>query len=469
MAASRHRRRSWQPLWAIAALTWKAAFRFRIFWVLTVLLLGSVVALPLLLKDDGSARGFTQILLTYTLSVITALLGLATLWISCGLLAREVEDCQLQVVASKPVARWQIWVGKWLGILSLNAALLTLSGASVFCLLQWRAGRLPAAQQEILRNQVFVARGSLREPAPDIDAEVERIYKERVNESSLQNISNPQFLKDQIREWVQARLQVVQPNTLRRWTLNLGLRQASLKDQPLYVRLKFHAAKESPTGTYAVVLVVGPPGSPNRIAQPMKLSASSFHEIEIPPNMIDQDGVLTVDLENRDNVSLLFPLDEGFEVLYREGGFALNFGRGLFIIFCWLALLAALGLASASYMSFPVAAFFALSLMVVVLCSGTLSTVVQEGTIMGLSHETGAASHSPLDYVLIPLFKVILKVVNLVRNFSPVDSLSTGRSITWGQIAAAFFQVVVLMGGVIALAGIYLFNRRELATAQGNA
>ena len=63
-----------QRLFAITLLTWKAAFRFRLFWVLTGLLLASVVGLPLLIKDDGTARGFAQILLTYTLSVITALL-----------------------------------------------------------------------------------------------------------------------------------------------------------------------------------------------------------------------------------------------------------------------------------------------------------------------------------------------------------------------------------------------------------
>jgi hypothetical protein len=64
-----------QRLLAIVWLTWKAAFRYRLFWVLAVLLAGSVVLLPLLIEDDGTARGFTQILLTYTLGVITALLG----------------------------------------------------------------------------------------------------------------------------------------------------------------------------------------------------------------------------------------------------------------------------------------------------------------------------------------------------------------------------------------------------------
>ena len=79
-----------QPLLAIAGLTWKAAFRFRLFLVLAVLLLASVIGLPLLIEDDGTARGFTQILMTYTLSAITGLLGLSTLWLACGTLARDI-------------------------------------------------------------------------------------------------------------------------------------------------------------------------------------------------------------------------------------------------------------------------------------------------------------------------------------------------------------------------------------------
>ena len=94
-----------QRLLAITWLTWKAAFRFRLFLVIAVLLLTTVVALPILIKDDGTARGFTQILLTYTLSTITGLLGLSTLWLSCGTLARDIEDCQMQIVTVKPVAR----------------------------------------------------------------------------------------------------------------------------------------------------------------------------------------------------------------------------------------------------------------------------------------------------------------------------------------------------------------------------
>src|SRR6185312_14951237 len=100
-----------QRIFAIISLTWKAAFRYRLFWVVAVLLLGAVVGLPMLVKDDGTADGFAQILITYTLTAVTVLLGFCTLWLACGTLARDIEECQMQMLAVKPVARWQIWIG----------------------------------------------------------------------------------------------------------------------------------------------------------------------------------------------------------------------------------------------------------------------------------------------------------------------------------------------------------------------
>ena len=456
-----------QRIFAMVWLTWKAALRFRLFWVLAALLAGAVVLLPLFLQDDGTARGFTQILLTYTLSVITALLGLATLWLACGTLARDIEDCQMQMVAVKPIARWQIWLGKWLGIVTLDAVLLAFSGACVAGLLQWRAGQLPKAQQDILRREVLVARGSLRETPPDIQGEVERILQQRLQET--EGRVDLKTVRSQIRDQVLAANQVVPPNMLRRWKIDLGLRRFTLKDEPLFLRIKFYAAQTNATGTYLGIWEVGPPDTAGRGRAVQSLSAATFHEFKIPPNLFDAQGVLTIDFQNRNDQALLFPLEDGFEVLYREGGFALNFARGLGIILCWLALLASLGLAAASLLSFPVAAFASASLLLVGLSSGTLAGAVQSGTITTVNEETGAASRSVLDYVLIPFFKVLLRVLELVQSFSPVDALSTGRSIPWGTLGLAALQVVVVLGGALAVVGILIFNRRELATAQGNS
>jgi hypothetical protein len=55
-----------------------------------------------------------------------------------------------------------------------------------------------------------------------------------------------------------------------------------------------------------------------------------------------------------------------------------------------------------------------------------------------------------------------------VQDFSPIDSLSSGRSITWGQLGLALSQIVLLLGGFFCIVGMILFTRRELASAQGN-
>ncbi len=454
-----------QRIWAIAKLTWKAAFRFRLFWVLAVLLLGSVIGLPLILKSDQTARGFVQLVLTYNLSVITMLLGLATLWLSCGTLARDIEDCQMQMIAVKPIARWQIWLGKWLGIVLLDAALLALTGGSVYLLLQWRASRLPADQQAILHHEIFVARGALKEPMPDIDKYVDAVFQKRIQETEVPPDQYP-LLRKQLTEQVKAGFQIVPPGFQRVWTLPLGLRKNSLHNDPLYLRANFHVAQTNESGLYQGEWQIGVPGKTQVVVDRQSMSANTFHEFAIPPNLFDENGVLTVSFINRNPTALLFPLEDGFEVLYREGGFALNFARGLMIILFWMALLAALGLASASLLSFPVAAFFSLSLLVVSLSTGTLSTVVEEGTVVGADHETGVSGGSWVDVIMVPFFKVLLRIVNLVRVFSPVDALSTGRSITWGTLGIAFAQVVLLLGGIFAVVGIIIFTRRELATAQ---
>jgi hypothetical protein len=459
-----------QRLLAIAWLTWKAAFRFRLFLVIAVLLLAAVVGLPILIKDDGTARGFTQILLTYTLSVITALLGLSTLWLACGTLARDIEECQIQIVATKPIARWQIWLGKWLGIMSLNAALLALSGAGVYGLLQWRAAKLPAAEQTVLREQVLVARGSAKQPNNEaaIEAETEQILQARLKNSPVDKADVPE-VRRQIRELVRADFQLVPPGYSREWQIDLGFAKNFLHDKPLQLRVKFNSAQKSPSGTFVALWQVGVPGkTPYQRLEPMSLAPDTFHEFQIPANLFDDQGVLTVDFVNPNDTSLLFPLADGMEVLYPEGGFTLNFARGLGIIFCWMALLAALGLMAASFLTFPVAAFFSLAVVVMVLSSGTLAEAVDAGTVVGGNGENGVMGHSLLDMVLIPLFKAFLTVINLVKVFSPVDALSSGRSISWTELGTAFGQIVLLLGGIIGGIGILLFNRRELATAQGN-
>jgi hypothetical protein len=176
---------------------------------------------------------------------------------------------------------------------------------------------------------------------------------------------------------------------------------------------------------------------------------------------------LTVSFYNFNNVALVFPLEDGMSVLYPEASFTINVIRAFGILFCWLALLAAIGLAAGSLLSFPVAAFCAAGLLVVAFSTGTLRQIVAERGITGVNPNTGRIDEpGPLDHLSIVVSGGLVWVIDLVRDFSPIDSLSSGRSVSWGQLARAFFQVVVIMGGIFGSAGVVFFTRRELAAPQ---
>lgn len=458
------------PLLALIKLTWKAAFRYRLFWVLALLLVGAAVGLPKVVRHDETANGFVQIVLTYTLSAVTALLGMASLWLACGTLARDIEDCQMQVVAVKPIPRWKIWLGKWLGIMSLNATLLALAGGFIYGLLQWRANELPPDQLTKLRQEVLVARASLKEPVPDLSAQVEKNYqawrKEHSEPLSPQDIK---LVRKQIEEALKAPDQVVPPYGARAWRLDARHLKERVGDNPLYIRAKFYAPELRPGKTITGAWRFGPLEAPVLPERKMSMAPETFHEFSVPASVIGEDGLLQVNFLNRNDVLVVFLLDDGLEVLYREAGFGINFVRGLVIIWLWLGLLAAIGLAAASFLSFPVAAFFSLAMMVIMFSSGTLASSVEEGTVMGRNHETGKQDQPLADRILLPAFKGLLTVVNLAKSFSPIDSLSTGRSITWGMLGQAFLQITVVLSGLFALFGSLVFTRRELATAQGTS
>lgn len=460
-----------QKILAITWLTWKAAVRFRLFFVIAALLVLAVVGLPLVVKDDGTARGFTQIILTYTLSAITALLGFSTLWLACGTLARDIEECQMQVVVTKPVARWQVWVGKWLGLVSLNAVLLALSGGCVLGVLEWRATKLPPVEQKTLREQVLVARGSAKEASHDTEiyTTAAQVLQERKKaDPELASSANLDEVEKQIVAQVKAGFESVPPGYVKEWQVDLGRARDFLSGKPLQLRVKFNTPIQGSSTVCMAAWQVGDSEATNYWqSEPMSLAADTFHEFQIPPDLYNAKGVLTISVLNLSSTPMVFSLDDGLEVLYPESSFILSFIRGLGIIFCWLAVMGALGLMAASFLTFPVAAFFSLSLLVMALSSGTLSDAIDAGTITGVNGETGQAGHSAADYVLLPAFKGLLEVIQLVQNFSPVDALSSGRDITWGELGRAFLQIVLGVGGFFAVVGIICFSRRELATAQG--
>lgn len=443
----------------------KAALRLRMVIALAVVLLLCVALLPFFIKHNGTARMFTQVLLTYSLYLCVGLLGIASLWISCGTHATDVDPGQLQLLAVKPAARWQIWLGRWLGIMALNVALLALAGAIAYGMLNWQSRKLTTDQQQVLAREVLVARGSAREPVLDMEADVEKVLARRQKEENLADL-DPAMVRREIRGQLRARQEAIGPNYRRIWDVDLSAHRLRLTGQPLHLRVKFHTASLKADATYQTVWVLGDVESGRFARIPKQLTSMVFHEFLIPPDLMAADGKLHIECENRDLNTLLFPLEDGLEVLFPEGSFAANYVRALLVVLSWLALLTSLGLAAAAFLSFIIASLLAMTLLLVALSGNTFSGVLEEGTLLGTDHETGAANSRALDGVALPVYRMLHAFTQGLISVSPIERLSEGRRITWAQLADAVARIVLLAGGLTAATGIFIFNRRELAREQ---
>ena len=508
-------------MWPIAKQTLKAAIRYRFVVAMAVALLVIVFGIPLLLKSDGTAKGTVQLVLTYTLGSTTALLGIASLWMGCGTLAREIEDNVMQMVAVKPVARWRVWLGKWLGIMLLNAALMVPTGLAIFFLINARANssELDEFEKAKLQNEVLVSRSSVREPKRDFSISRQRAYdyallvaegKTQYTEAEQalrMSVTNPEHILSFRPEYprlveqsrndpsaevlaeVLAKLEELERNAMRisKASFEIILPGQSqfwefqidpdivdeINQKPIYLRFKFNADDEYDPKSHTLWFSIGEGTSkrwpPEGSFKPMKRGSSAFHEEQLPigivPDKGPQKGMVRVHFMNQNTERpIIFLMEDGPMILYHDGGFGMNLFRGLLIIFFWLGLISAIGLMASSFLSFPVATFMSLGILLISASTGTLEQIIDEGGITGINHETGRKDESSmLDAAAILFAKGAVKITSAIWGYSPVDSLSDGRTITWATLFWAFFAIIVVMGGLVMALGSYMFHRKELA------
>src|SRR5205814_2250136 len=127
-----------------------------------------------------------------------------------------------------------------------------------------------------------------------IDEEAAKILEERLKQTKITAADLPE-VKKTIVEQVKAEYQLVPPGYSKTWRMHLGAAAKNLEGQSLQLRIKFNAAQKSASGTFVALWHVGAPPKTKNLwrSEPMSLAPDTFHEITIPPGLLDSDGVLT--------------------------------------------------------------------------------------------------------------------------------------------------------------------------------
>lgn len=450
-----------QRIMAVARLTIKAAFRFKMIPWLILLLGVSIFSIPYMITHNGTAEMFAQVLLTYSLMTVFILLGVSTVWLSCGILNQAFEKHHIILLVSKPIARWEIWVGKWLGILCLNAVLLSVTGGCIYGLLMFHARALSAAEQVKLHTTVLTARRAVKEPAPNENSEIERLYAKRSQDPDVAAME-PAYVKEKLREEVRWLNQLVKPGHRRIWDLELGSNVPRGSSDLIQLRVKFYASWFEDTEDHPTVWIVGQPDSANRWEKELNLTPMMTSEWSVPASLVQPDGSLHIECHNYTESSLVFRVEDGLEVLYEDGGFLWNFGKSLAIILSRLTLLSALGLWAATFASLPVSTCLILTLVLITNSGHLFQTIASEGTISTLDEDSGRGNWPYFDWFLVPLFTGLYYLTESLKSISPIEGLVTGRSIPTGAWMLHLGLVGGLACGLVGAWGIFIFHRREI-------
>lgn len=174
---------------AVARHTIAQCLRMKVAAVFIVLLAAALVTLPFTMAGDGTLAGRIRTLLSYGTTITGVLLSLLTIFLATGVVSADVRTRNVFVVVTKPLARWQYILGRWLGLVAFHAVLLLAASAMTYAFAQYLRGRTdlvlnpndPVSRANDLRTvetEVFSARKRIS----PLEPEVESVVAERIEQ-----------------------------------------------------------------------------------------------------------------------------------------------------------------------------------------------------------------------------------------------------------------------------------------------
>ncbi len=450
--------------WAVAKNTIRQALRMKVAIVFAILLLVLLPVMGLTATGDGTLKGRLQTFVSYGLSLTSLLLCLLTIIVSVYTVTSDIEQRQIYTVVTKPIRRYQLILGKLLGVIVLDIGLLTVFGVVVYSVTTLMPDFFNASDEEVWQvdNEFYTARASLIPPEIDVTDEVQDQYDKLEKNDQLKDFY-PKFSRDEIIKTLTARKrlekQAVEVGQGLLWEFE-NVRPLD-PNQSLFIRFKYDVSITPPDGEVYGRWQIGDvrplrygedpttPIWPEDRKDPIR----TFREIEVPARVIADDGYLGVGFVNDprwNQTVVIFPVEDGLEVLYKAGTFTGNFIKATLLILCRLVFLACLGVLAASFLSFPVAVLFCL----VIFFIGTVSGFMLESFDL-LSRNVG----------LIYSYSIgaLVRLLPRFDQYNPTAFLVPARLLSWSLLARVVLFMVCIKALLLLILGLIIFSFRELA------
>jgi ABC-type transport system involved in multi-copper enzyme maturation permease subunit len=470
-------RRGWM---AVAQTVVREAVRLRISLGFIVVVLVVLPLIPIFIDPRSPLRYQIQTFMSRALDLAYVCSACMTLTLGCATVAFEIRDRQIWQLLTKPLARLQYLLGKWAGIVGLNAVLLLVCGVGIFLFVQWM--RLRPAMDDLdrlaVRDEVLVARQSTMPPYEPLSREalVAAVDAAVSADATLKgDIDAGRRRLEDVRREVGGERQKEHLASQRSVaagqsrTLEFsGLKDAKRPGDTVTLRFLLHAGASDSHSVYPIVFRFKDGSWIDRKFVPAPSSV-----LPLPTDLIDDDGKLSVEFMNLafDNAAKTFVSGpytfnwdaDAVEVLYRVGGFEANYLRAMTLNLVKLSFLGMLAVCSATFLSFPVACLLSFAIFL----GGSLTPFLAES----LKYQTldlgdGVIGQS----VTFAVYALAIGIEYVLRPFGQIsanESLVRGLNVSWQRVGEALAVIGVVWTGIALLTGWLAFRRKELAIYSG--
>lgn len=446
---------------AIAGLAVRTSIRSRLVVALLVILMAAILGLPLTVQSDGTPEGYVRIVIGYTMGLASLILSLTALWSGALSIAREVDDKQIQMMCSKPVHRVEIWLGKWLGLGLVHAALLAAcAGATLAILhLNLRGPRFTAQQRTHIEQDVLTARQVIAPQPLEVEAAARAELQDRLARDPALHGLPPESILDNLRQELLARAHTLGPGQGKTWTFALP---PGAPGRDLRLAFRFSTSRmggPSVRGTWRA----GPPDDPGRIRMLATNTPDVVHQLVLPATAGSDDTLLVTYLNDHDEpVTVYFSPRDGLTLRVQAGAFLPNYLRAVAMILVYLLLLVAVGVTCSTLFSTPVAALLALAVAIVLRAADFVATLARDEQALGW-HDGNPAGAGVWSALLRLTYRGLDLVLAPLQTGRPLDDAATGVWVNPALLVHHAVVQVLVYGGLLALLSTVVFNRRELA------
>lgn len=454
--------------WAIARHMIAEGIHMKIALVFLGLIGMVVLGLPFSISDDSSLTGAVQSFMSYGLSATGVLLGMLTIFMSRSL-ADDLVQRQILLVMTKPIARWQYLLGKWLGITILNAAFLACSGLTIYGMVHYIKHTHPPIDERYdkaeLRDEVLVARHAQPCKLPDFKRPAEMEFDRNLEEGFYANVPDldPKREKARLAKKYEAHWRVVGPLETRVLEFENVLVDRS-RDQQVQLRYKTEVSQFAPDEILRAMWRFGDPlkGTPV-YDRPVRHVVGRYHTIRVPVDAVAEDHTLTAFFYNRNpfqgepqyrNV-MEFRKSGEVELLFVVGSFEGNFLRLLILMMCKLMFLAAVALLMTTVFSFPVAC----------LASFTFYILAAAQPFLVEAIDLGIDDYSWFGrlHIEAQLKTILGALLSDLSRFDAVEPFVNGRNVSLAWVLLAIAELAIVRSWAMLGFAMLLFHRREVA------